>query len=141
MKGNKICATCHSEYDFCPKCKKDKNKPLWYFSFCSQNCHNIYETTSNFENGKIEADEAKLQLESLDLSKLDDFGESYKKSINKIMSSASIKEDVSEEEKDGINVDEQVIEKENSNDVTEEVIEENVLKKSKNKRTKIDVEE
>ena len=146
MKGKKICATCRSEYDFCPKCNKDKDKPLWYFTFCSQNCHDIYETTSSFENGKIDADEAKLKLDNLNLSKLDNFGESYKKSIDKIMSSVSIKESVITEdvvvteEKTEINIDEQVVEKEN-NKTTENVVEDKVFKKSKNKRAKIDVEE
>lgn len=145
MKGNKICATCRSNYDFCPKCNKDKDKPLWYFTFCSQNCHDIYETTSNFENGKIDADEAKLRLDNLNLSKLDNFGESYKKSINKIMSSKSVKndvivEDMIIEENVDDSVEDQVIEKEN-NDITKEVIEEKVFKKSRNKRAKNDVEE
>ena len=49
---------------------KDKDKPLWYFTFCSQNCHDIYEITSSFENGNINADEAKLRLNNLNLSKL-----------------------------------------------------------------------
>ena len=109
-------------------------------------CHDIYEITSSFENGKIDADEAKLKLNNLNLSKLDNFGESYKKSIDKIMSSVSIKEDTFIEdivvtgEKTEINIDEQVDEKEN-NDITEEVVEEKVFRKSKNKRAKLDVEE
>lgn len=145
MKGNKICATCHSEYDFCPKCNKDKDKPLWYFTFCSQNCHDIYEATSSFENGKINANEAKMRLDNLNLSKLDNFGESYKKSINKIMSYVSDKEDVFTEnviveKKAEINSGKQVVEKE-SNETTEGVVEEKVFRKSKNKRTKNDVEE
>ena len=144
MKGEKICATCRSNYDFCPKCNRDKDKPLWYFTFCSQNCHDIYEITSSFENGKIDSDEAKLKLNNLNLSKLDNFGESYKKSIDKIMSSVSIKESVITEdvvvEESEINAVEQVVEKEN-NDTTEEVVEEKVFKKSRNKRAKNDVEE
>ena len=145
MKGEKICATCRSNYDFCPKCNKDKDKPLWYFTFCSQNCHDIYEITSSFENGNINADEAKLQLDNLNLSKLDNFGESYKKSIDKIMSSASVKndvivEDMITEENVEDNIKKQVVEEEN-NKTTENVVEEKVLKKSKNKRTKNDVEE
>ena len=144
-KKYRICSVCHFNYDFCNHCNKDKDKPLWYFTFCSQNCHDIYEITSSFENGKIDADEAKLKLDNLNLSKLDNFGESYKKSINKIMSSVSVKEnvvteDVVAEERIEIDLDEQVVEKEN-NDVTEEVVEEKVFRKSKNKRAKIDVEE
>lgn len=144
MKGEKICATCRCSYNFCPKCNKDKDKPLWYFTFCSKNCHDIYETTSSFENGKIDADEAKLKLDNLNLSKLDNFGESYKKSIDKIMSSVSIKESVIIEdvvvEETEINAVEQVDKKENNN-ITEEVVEEKVFKKSRNKRAKNDVEE
>ena len=145
MKGDKICATCRCSYNFCPKCNKDKDKPLWYFTFCSQNCHDIYDTTSKFEDGRIDASEAKSQLDNLNLSKLDNFGESYKKSINKIMSSVSVKEnviteDVVAEERIEIDLDEQVVEKEN-NDTTEGVVEEKVFRKSKNKRAKLDVEE
>ena len=144
-KKYRICSVCHFNYDFCNHCNKDKDKPLWYFTFCSQNCHDIYETTSSFETGKIDADEARLKLNNLNLSKLDNFGESYKKSIDKIMSSVSVKEnliteDVVAEERIEIDLDEQVVEKEN-NDVTEEVVEEKVFRKSKNKRAKIDVEE
>ena len=144
-KKYRICSVCHFNYDFCNHCNKDKDKPLWYFTFCSQNCHDIYEITSSFENGKIDADEAKLKLNNLNLSKLDNFGESYKKSINKIMSSVSVKEnvvteDVVAEERIEIDLGDQVDEKEN-NDVTEEVVEEKVFRKSKNKRAKLDVEE
>ena len=145
MKGEKICATCRCSYNFCPKCNKDKDKPLWYFTFCSQNCHDIYDTTSKFEDGRIDASEAKSQLDNLNLSNLDNFGESYKKSINKIMSSVSVKENVITEdvvvkERIEIGLDEKVVEKEN-NDITEEVVEEKVFKKSRNNRAKINVEE
>ena len=145
MKGDKICATCRCSYNFCPKCNKDKDKPLWYFTFCSQNCHDIYEITSSFENGNINADEAKLKLNNLNLSKLDNFGESYKKSINKIMGSASIKndvivEDIITEENVDDSIEEQVVNEEN-NDITEEVVEEKIFRKSKNKRARSNVEE
>ena len=145
MKGDKICATCRCSYNFCPKCNKDKDKPLWYFTFCSQNCHDIYEITSSFENGNINADEAKLKLNNLNLSKLDNFGESYKKSINKIMGSASMKndvivEDIITEENVDDSIEEQVVNEEN-NDITEEVVEEKLFRKSKNKRARSNVEE
>ena len=61
------------------------------------------------------------------------------------MSSVSVKEneiteDMVAEEKIEIDLDEQVVEEEN-NEVTEEVVEEKVFRKSKNKRAKLDVEE
>lgn len=145
MKGNKICATCRSSYNFCQKCSKDKDKPLWYFTFCSQNCHDIYETTSNFENGKIDADEAKLRLNNLNLSKLDNFGESYKKSINKIMGFETVKNDVIVEdlitEENVDDIIEKQVDEEEINKTTENVVDDKVFKKSRNKRTRINVEE
>ena len=139
-RKNRICAVCRNEYQFCNKCREDSNKPLWFFSFCSENCHDIYETTSKFEDNRIDAHDAKLKLNNLDLSKLDNFGESYKKSINKIMSSVSVKENAISEERIEINTVEQVVEKEN-NSTTEDVVEEKVFRKSKNKRARSNVEE
>ena len=146
MSGEEVCATCRSNYDFCPKCNRDKDKPLWYFTFCSQNCHDIYDTTSKFEDGRIDASEAKSQLDNLNLSKLDNFGESYKKSINKIMSSASVKndvivEDMIAEENVDDNIEKQVDEEENNKTTENVVVEEKVFKKSRNNRAKINVEE
>ena len=132
-KKYRICSVCHFNYDFCNHCNKDKDKPLWYFTFCSQNCHDIYETTSGFENGKIDADEAKLKLNNLNLSKLDNFGESYKKSIDKIMSSASVKNTDKSIEKQ--------VNKEEINETTGKVVDNKVIKKSKNKRARSNVEE
>jgi endogenous inhibitor of DNA gyrase (YacG/DUF329 family) len=90
---SRACALCRKAYSFCPRCPQDADKPTYFFTFCSENCKDIYHTTSAFENGTITADEAKAQLDKLDLSKLDSFGESYKSSITKITSqgnSASI---------------------------------------------------
>lgn len=77
------------EYEYCNKCKEDMNKPLWYFTFCSENCHNIYDITSKFEDKQIDVAEAEKQLEKLDLSNLGSFGNSYKNSISKITSFSS----------------------------------------------------
>lgn len=79
------CVVCGKEYKFCPNCREDKGKPLFYFTFCSENCRDICDITSAYEGGVITADEAKERAGALDLSKKDSFGESYKKSIDNIM--------------------------------------------------------
>ena len=132
MKNNyRTCAVCKENYEFCPRCKKDTEKPLWYFTFCGENCKDIYDITSKFENNKLSADEAKEQLNRLDLSKRDSFGESYKISINKIYESVF----------ETVKATDEVLDEERTEQDIDEIEEEKVFKKSRNKRAKIDVEE
>lgn len=137
---DRICAVCHLNYHYCPRCNEDKDKPLWYFTFCSSNCKDIYSVASDFENNQIDVNKAKEKLDKLDLTKLDNFGESYKKTINRIF--AETKKDVDNETQ---NVDfsmnyvvnkKDAVAKSNENQFTEE----SVFRKPKNKRRK-EVEE
>lgn len=132
----RICCVCKSNYKYCPSCKEDKDKEPWHFSFCSENCKDIYNTASSFEDGRIDANIAKEQLDKLDLSKIDNFGESYRKTISKIMENSSVVNKTKNQE-----VDEIVENKEHDNikqaeEVNDEVDEEKSIKKSRTRRTK-----
>lgn len=81
MSKEKICAVCYKPYEYCPVCGKDKDKPTWMFTFCSENCHDIYLVTSSYANHKLTANKAKNRLDKLDLSGLDNFGGSYQNVI------------------------------------------------------------
>lgn len=82
----RMCCVCHEEYSFCPVCNsEDRLKPTWHFAYCSENCKDIYNVTSAFEDGRMTDIEAKAKLEKLDLSRKEHFGESYKNSITSIM--------------------------------------------------------
>lgn len=81
MSKEKICAVCYKPYEYCPVCGKDKDKPTWMFTFCSENCHDIYLITSSYANHKLTANKAKNKLDKLDLSGLNDFGGSYQNVI------------------------------------------------------------
>ena len=85
-RGVRTCCVCHKEYSFCPVCNpEDRLKPTWHFAYCSENCKDIYNITSSFENGRLSDIDAKAKLEKLDLNEKDNFGESYQKSIDSIM--------------------------------------------------------
>lgn len=85
-KDLRTCMLCRKKYSFCPVCNpEDKSKPTWYFCWCSDNCHEIDRIASAYEDGRINDIEAKEKLSKLDLSKKDNFGESYKNSIASIM--------------------------------------------------------
>lgn len=84
-KGLRTCCVCHQEHMYCPVCNpEDRNKPTWYFAYCSENCKDICAVTSDYECGRISANEAREQLDKLDLSQIANFGESYQKAIVKI---------------------------------------------------------
>lgn len=88
-RGLRKCCVCHTDYSFCLCNVADRDKPTWHFAYCSENCRDIYTVTSGYENGKISANDAKAQLEKLDLSALSNFGESYQNAIIKINASAT----------------------------------------------------
>lgn len=81
----RTCSVCRTGYLYCPRCQEDADKPNWYFAFCSENCLNIYDTLAAYCDGRISDIEAKERIIKLDLSKKDDFGESYKEVIAKVM--------------------------------------------------------
>lgn len=80
----RTCSVCRKTYKYCPKCREYESLPTWMFAFCSENCKNIYATTSDYEDRHITADEAKKQLDKFDLSMIDNFGTSYQNTINDI---------------------------------------------------------
>ena len=127
-RGLRTCCVCRREHLFCPQCRpEDRNKPTWYFAYCSENCKDIYAATSDYENGNISADDAKKQLDKLDLSQIANFGESYQKAIMKI------NENITQVEKveDVIKEDESVISDDNTDISTNKYYRKSKVKKVK----------
>ena len=126
-RGLRTCCVCHKEYSFCLCNPEDRNKPTWYFAYCSENCKDIYAATSDYENGNISADDAKKQLDKLDLSQIANFGESYQKAIMKINENITPVEKV----EDVIKEDESVISDENTDISTNKYYRKSKVKKVK----------
>ena len=127
-KGLRTCCVCHRNFSFCPVCNpEDRNKPTWYFAYCSENCKDIYSVASDYENGNIQADEAKTQLDKLDLSHIANFGESYQKAIMKINENITPVEKV----EDVIKEDESVISDESTDIPTNKYYRKSKVKKVK----------
>ena len=127
-RGLRTCCVCRKEHLFCPQCRpEDRNKPTWYFAYCSENCKDIYAATSDYENGNISADDAKKQLDKLDLSQIANFGESYQKAIMKINENITQVEKVEEVIKE----DESVISDENTDISTNKYYRKSKVKKVK----------
>lgn len=132
----RTCAVCRTSYRYCPKCKEDENKETWYFTFCSENCKDIYNITSDFEDNHVLANEAKKKLENLNLSKLDNFGASYKSSIGKIMDSIIEEENYIVETKQNVEEIEVIDEIKETEEIKCNIEKEKSIRKPKNKKVR-----
>jgi hypothetical protein len=96
MEANKKrrCIICGKEYSYCPKCRKDKDKPVWMFTFDSQNCHDIYQVLIDEQYGHITEAEAKAKLQKLDLSGKANFDEATRTLVEKIMNYSGVVSEV-----------------------------------------------
>ena len=79
------CLCCGKSYKYCPNCGKDEKKPLWYDSFCSENCKDIFDITTEYYFGHITKDKAKEGFSKCDLSKLESFRDSVIRDVKKIL--------------------------------------------------------
>ena len=88
-KHNHTCIMCGTTYKFCPNCSEYDRFPRWMSLYCSQNCHDIFETANDFEHGNINKEEAKKKLGELDLSGRKNYDGTIKMSIDKILGEMS----------------------------------------------------
>ena len=84
MKHGRICSVCNTEYAYCPNCNSYDSKPRWMFLFCSENCKDIFETVSAYNQGRIDTKTARKRLEECDLQKAEPLKSGTKEGIEKI---------------------------------------------------------
>ena len=84
MKNERECIVCKTHYEYCPNCSKYDRLPRWMFLFCSQNCHDIYSIENAYDSGAITKEKARERLDSLDLSKRDDFTQFFAEKTDEI---------------------------------------------------------
>lgn len=84
-KPNRKCVICGTEYYYCNHgCTDSLNKPAWMTSFCCENCKNAYDAAARYNMKKISAEEARVILDTCDLSNKDNFATFTKNLINEI---------------------------------------------------------
>lgn len=81
----RTCAVCRSAYKYCPNCAEFKNKPAYMFTFCSDNCHDIYAVINDYVSEKISAKAARCKLDTLDLSNVANFADDFQNVIGQIL--------------------------------------------------------
>lgn len=119
-KNYRHCCVCGKAYKYCNSCRGFNPLETWRITFCSENCKEIYNALSAYSDKRMIAQEAFDKLGKLDLSKRDNFGESYKKVIADITS--KVREETKVEVPDTI--EEAVPVTEDTVESTEEIIKE-----------------
>ena len=113
MALDRKCVICPDKhhYKYCNNCSGYNPIETWRFVFCSQNCREIYRILSDYSSKQITIEEAKEALRKCDLSDLEFYQKSIKKSIQDILGLEEVTEtteDENIEEKEIIKTEENI---------------------------------
>lgn len=69
----KICYLCGKEYQYCSNCRDFRTQPTWKNMFHSENCHKLFNLSTQFAQGSLTEEEARKILVGCDLTDIDNF--------------------------------------------------------------------
>lgn len=85
MAKNRTCYICRQRYAYCPNCERDKGKPFWYFTFCSERCRVLNDILSQNTSGHLSIADAQKELKKIEFKKEDILDEDVRNHIEKIL--------------------------------------------------------
>lgn len=83
----KICYLCGKEYQYCSNCRDFRTQPTWKNMFHDENCHKLFNLSTQFAQGYRTQEEARKILASCDLSDIDNFRQDVIDQIKNIQNS------------------------------------------------------
>lgn len=102
------CILCGKKYEYCNTCSAFQDKPVWMFSYCSEDCKDITSLLTDYIYNKISKEEVKEIIGSKDTSRHMQYKGSYGKAYKEIMD--EIESEIPEENKTEKDIKEDVIE-------------------------------
>lgn len=92
---DRSCILCGKVYEYCNSCSAFQDKPVWMFSYCSEDCKDITSLLTDYIYNKVSKEDAKKIIDTKDTSRhmkyRGSYGKAYKEIIGEIDS-----EDVNE---------------------------------------------
>lgn len=101
------CILCGKKYEYCNTCSAFQDKPVWMFSYCSEDCKDITSLLTDYIYNKISKEEVKRIIGSKDTSRHIQYKGSYGKAYKEIMDETE--PEISEENKTEKDIEEDVI--------------------------------
>ena len=87
---DRSCILCGKVYEYCNSCSAFQNKPVWMFSYCSEDCKDITSLLTDYIYNKISKEEVKQIIETKDTSRHMQYKGSYGKAYKEIMGMVDI---------------------------------------------------
>lgn len=105
---DRSCILCGKVYEYCNSCSAFQDKPVWMFSYCSEDCKDITSLLTDYIYNKISKEEVKEIIGSKDTSRYMQYKGSYGKAYKEIMDETE--PEISEENKTEKDIKEGIIE-------------------------------
>lgn len=139
----KICYLCGKEYQYCSNCRDFRTQPAWKNMFDTEDCHEIFNISTQFAQGYLSKEEAKEKLKKHDLSNMTSFKPEAIEQIQLILIE-SPKEEIVEEvavvktnDEAMVEEKEELIDKTGTLDIKDTIPEASTFKKKKKSMKKI----
>ena len=87
---DRSCILCGKVYEYCNSCSAFQNKPVWMFSYCSEDCKDITSLLTDYIYNKISKEEVKQIIETKNTSRHMQYKGSYGKAYKEIMGMVDI---------------------------------------------------
>lgn len=107
---DRSCILCGKVYEYCNSCSAFQDKPVWMFSYCSEDCKDITSLLTDYIYNKVSKEDAKKIIDTKDTSRHMKYKGSYGKAYKEIMG-----------ENDSEDIDEKIIE-EKDEEVKQDVV-------------------
>ena len=117
---DRSCILCGKVYEYCNSCSAFQDKPVWMFSYCSEDCKDITSLLTDFIYNKISKEDAKKIIDTKDTSRHMKYKGSYGRAYNEIMEEID-SEDI-DEENFGDKIEDEEIKKDIVKDMTNDTI-------------------
>lgn len=85
----RICVTCGATYEYCPKCSKDTDKPVWMVAFHTEECRKVYNIIARYNTTDLSKEDAKKELSDIVSHKVS-FSAPIQEKIDEIMKEETV---------------------------------------------------
>ena len=95
---DRSCILCGKVYEYCNSCSAFQDKPVWMFSYCSEDCKDITSLLTDYIYNKVSKEDAKKIIDTKDTSRHMKYKGSYGKAYKEIMGEIGSEKEVVEKE-------------------------------------------